>query len=227
MTIPAVTLEPSREPAVAASDFARWLAGITRAIRDHGHSDVPCGDCTACCRGAYFITLRPEDEAARARIPEDLLFPAPGAPAGHFLLGYDERGRCPMLRRDACAIYQDRPGTCRTYDCRIFAATGIAEPGRAKAGIMARAARWRFSYACEADRAAHETLKRGARFLLEAPELEALLPGNATHLAMLAIQLQPVFAGLGDALRAARRSGSGRRAVQRLRDALQALAAGR
>ena len=36
-------------------------------------------------------------------------------------MGYDERGHCPMLVDGDCSIYEHRPRTCRTYDCRVFA----------------------------------------------------------------------------------------------------------
>ena len=63
------------------------------------------------------------DRHARAH-PAALRFPRPGRPKGHVVLGYDEHGRCPMLGDHGCTIYEHRPRTCRTYDCRVFAATG-------------------------------------------------------------------------------------------------------
>ncbi len=59
-------------------------------------------------------------------------------------MGFDAHGRCPMLQNGRCAIYPHRPQTCRDYDCRIFAATGIDAGGKEKAAVNARAARWRF-----------------------------------------------------------------------------------
>ena len=223
MTLRVAMLVPSEEPGIPASDFATWIADMDRVLRGGGESHVPCGSCTACCRGAYFITLRPEEAAARARIPAELLFPAPGAPAGHSLLGYDEAGRCPMLVENACSIYNHRPATCRRYDCRIFAATGLAEPEAGKASIMERAARWRFSYAREEDRILHRRLKAGVRFLLDAPGLSDLLPGSVTQLAMLAVRLHPLFAGLGDALQEGPESPGGRDAARRLRAAVEVI----
>ena len=72
-----------------------------------------------------------------------------------------------MLMDDSCTIYRDRPRTCRSYDCRIFAATGLAETAPEKAQIMARAGRWRFDYATPEDRERHEALRKGARYLVE------------------------------------------------------------
>ena len=41
-------------------------------------------------------------------------------------MGFDERGRCPMLTDAGCSIYAHRPRTCRTFDCRVFTAAGLS-----------------------------------------------------------------------------------------------------
>lgn len=189
MTLDVVRLAPAAGPPLAAGPFSDWLSRITRALGSNGSSDVPCGDCTACCEGSYFIHVRPEDSGAFERIPAALLVPAPGAGAGHRVMGYDERGRCPMLTAGRCTIYADRPRTCRTYDCRIFAATGLAEPGPQRAAVMARAARWRFDYADAADRRRHQALRAAAWSVVGSADLlDDVLPGNATQLAMLLVR---------------------------------------
>src|SRR4029079_18414171 len=150
--------------------FGSWLAGLQEAL-DGGASserarrevdvdvDVPCGSCTACCTSSQFVHVGPDEVDALAHIPADLLFPAPGLPAGHRVLGYDERGHCPMLVDGACSIYPPRPRPCRTYDCRIFAATDIdlAAEDPPKASIGARARRWRFDVTTD-----HERIERAA-----------------------------------------------------------------
>jgi Fe-S-cluster containining protein len=73
-----------------------------------------------------FIHISPEETRTIQRIPRELLFPAPGKPKGHVLMGYTDQGYCPMLVAGECSIYEDRPQTCRDYDCRVFAATGIS-----------------------------------------------------------------------------------------------------
>ncbi len=74
----------------------------------------------------------------------------------------------------------DRPQTCRTYDCRVFAATGI-EPHD---GLIAeRTARWRFTYASEADRARHEAMRTTAVAIRERSE-----GVNATEQAVRAVE---------------------------------------
>jgi hypothetical protein len=152
-----------------AGDFSTWLGEIQIAIAGAGDSEVPCGSCTACCTSSQFIHIGPDEEEARAHIPAELLFPAPGLPRGHVLLGYDERGHCPMLVEGACSIYAHRPRTCRAYDCRVFAAAGV-DPGEDKPQIASRVRSWRFDYPDPGDRDRHEAVRAAARHLAEHPE---------------------------------------------------------
>jgi uncharacterized protein len=149
---------------VAAGEFGAWLRGFRAALRDDGDSDVACGTCTGCCTSSYFITVRAGDVAARRRIPAEHLVPAPNAPRGVQLMGYDDRGHCPMLRAGQCSIYVDRPQTCRTYDCRVYAAAGLS-PGADKPAIAARVREWEFTYADDDARLAHAAVRRAAAFV--------------------------------------------------------------
>ncbi len=166
------------EEPLAAGDFSAWLAGMRRALLDDGGSEVPCGGCTACCTSAQFVHIEPDEAATLAHIPAQLLFPAPRMPAGHVLLGYDENGHCPMLVDGACSIYEHRPRTCRTYDCRVFPATGV-EPDESQAGIARQARRWRFGFPAEVDRSEYDALRAAATLVGEP---------NATQRAVLAIR---------------------------------------
>ncbi len=130
-----------------AGDFAEWLWNTEASLRSGAKaSDVPCETCTACCRSSIFVHIRPDETQALSRIPRNLLFPAPGLPKGHVLMGYNDRGHCPMLINNKCSIYEDRPQTCREYDCRIFSATGISISPEIQSDIAERAASWTFSY---------------------------------------------------------------------------------
>ena len=113
---------------------------IRAAVRGERGSDVPCDGCTACCRSSQFVHIGPEELDTLSRIPAELKFPAPGRPRGHVVLGYDERGHCPMLVDGTCSIYEHRPRTCRTYDCRVFAITGVTPDDQP--AVAARAAEW-------------------------------------------------------------------------------------
>ncbi|MGZ4754824.1 MAG: YkgJ family cysteine cluster protein, partial [Acidimicrobiia bacterium] len=115
-----------------------------------------------------------------ARIPAALLFPAPQMPKGNVLLGYDEHGHCPMLVDDECSIYEARPRTCRTYDCRVFPATGVEVDDEAQLAIARRARRWQFDFPADIDRVEHDAVRAAARFVGEHE--------NATQHAVLAIR---------------------------------------
>ncbi len=150
--------------------FDAWLAGMVAALRGEQDSDVPCGDCSACCTSSQFVHIEPDEADTLAHIPAALLFPAPKLPAGHVLLGYDARGHCPMLVDGKCSIYEHRPRTCRTYDCRIFPATGVAVPDD-KVEIGRRAARWSFAFPTTSDEVHRDAVRRAATFLDGHPEL--------------------------------------------------------
>ena len=122
-----------------AGRFSEWLD----ALGSGEEMRVPCDGCVACCTSSQFVHVEPDEIETLARVPAALRFPAPGLPKGHVVLGYDEHGRCPMLIDGACSIYEHRPRTCRTYDCRVFAATGV-EPDPSQPEIRARVREWRF-----------------------------------------------------------------------------------
>jgi uncharacterized protein len=172
-----------------AGDFASWLSEMQAAIRGERDSDVPCGSCTACCVSSQFIHIAPEETETLAQIPRALLFPAPGAPQGHVLMGYDEHGHCPMFVDGACSIYEQRPRTCRTYDCRVFTAADVT-PDDDKPVIAAQVARWRFSYSSPASQERHHSV-RAVAVRLRSPnsatggsELR-----NTTQLAVAAVEM--------------------------------------
>lgn len=166
------------------------------ALSGDGDSDVPCGGCTACCRSAQFVHIGPDEIDTLARIPRELLFPAPRMAAGHMVLGYDDRGWCPMLResvdggdardpRPVCSIYEHRPRACRVYDCRIFAAAGV-EPEQS--AVAERVGQWEFSAGAKE----HAAVRAAAAFLAARP---GLLPDGApaAQRAIAAIELHDLF----------------------------------
>ena len=150
---------------VDAGSFAIWLGDIGRALNEGATSDVPCGSCNQCCRASQFIHIEPDEAAALARIPAELLFAAPGLPTGHVLMGYGKDGACPMLRNNACTIYDDRPRTCRVYDCRIFAASEVLPDEPSKAGVSARVEQWEFTYDSDYAQLQQRAISSAARYL--------------------------------------------------------------
>ncbi len=159
--------------------FAVWLSSAVAALEDDEPSEVPCGECNACCRTHHYIHVRPEEKRARARLPRESLHPAPGLPPGYLVIGPDDAGCCPLLAEGRCTVYEDRPLACRTYDCRVYAATGVA-PDRAD--IAAQVRRWKFGYPTPEDRARQAAVLAAASFIREHPE----------SLASDAARLQPI-----------------------------------
>ena len=147
-----------------------------------------------------FIHIKPEETRALKRIPKALQFPAPGLPKGNMLMGYNKKGECPMLVDAKCTIYEDRPQTCRDYDCRVFAATGIELDETTQAVIAEQVKRWKFEFPSELDRREHSAVQAAAAFLREHRDVfpEGALPASPTHWAILAIRIYEVFAKLLD-----------------------------
>lgn len=170
-------------------------------MRGDRGSDVPCGGCTACCTSSQFVHIAPDESDTLAHIPAALRFPAPGLPAGHVLLGYDERGHCPMLVDNRCTIYEHRPRTCRTYDCRVFPAAGVEVDDVDKSLIAQQGRRWRFSYEDASGQVRHAAVRAAATYLAEHPEVVPGGVSSATQRAVLAVEVHGAFltAGQDDA----------------------------
>jgi hypothetical protein len=104
-----------------------------------------------------------------------------------------------MLVNDLCSIYRHRPQACRTYDCRVFPAAGVAvdDDDEDKALIARRARQWQFRFPTPGDRAAHQAVRAAATFLARQQEVapEAMAPMNATERAVLAIEVHHAFLG--------------------------------
>lgn len=180
-----------------AGDLLAWLGATRAALRGDADADVDCRGCTACCASSQFVLIGPEEVDTLAHVPAELRFPAPGLPPGHVVLGYDERGRCPMLGDGGCTIYAHRPRTCRTYDCRVFAATGLELDDPDKAAIRDRARRWRFAVTGEEAEAAAVAVRAAAAFLTAHPEVldDTPVPPTTTQLAVLATEVHDLFLG--------------------------------
>jgi Fe-S-cluster containining protein len=182
------------EDDLGAGSFSAWLHGMQAALRKERGSDVPCAGCTACCTSSQFVHISPDETATLARIPPELLFPAPRLPVGHAVLGYDGHGRCPMLGDGGCTIYEDRPRACRTYDCRVFPAAGV-RPDDAQGLVDRQARRWRFDFPSGLDRSEHDAVQAAARFVHEKADrlFEGGPAANPTQLAVLAVEVHDAF----------------------------------
>lgn len=180
---------------VSAGNFPDWLNRFKRSLKNGSGMNVNCDDCNACCRASQFIHIKPEETKSIARIDKKLLFPAPGLPKGNLVMGYNETGCCPMLKNGICSIYQDRPITCRTYDCRLFAAAGIWAGGKEKYLVNRQVRRWRFSYKNTLDREKHLAVISAANFLKRNKRIfpTGTISGNPIHLAIMAVKCHTVF----------------------------------
>jgi Fe-S-cluster containining protein len=177
-----------------AGELAAWLEEIEAARHGEQGMDVPCDGCTACCRSRQFVHIEPDEIDTVARIPPQLLAQAPGLPHGNLLLGYDQRGHCPMLVDDRCSIYDHRPRACRVYDCRVYAAAGV-EPDDDKPEIAERVAEWQFSHSNSASSVAQAAIRAAAAFLRAEPDAFPRGAVNSKQIALAAIALRDLFDG--------------------------------
>ena len=178
-----------------AGPFGAWLTAARASLRGEGRGlDVPCGDCVGCCTSSLFVHVAPDETSTLAVIPTRLLVRAPGRPRGHLLLGFADDGACPMLKARACSIYEQRPRTCRDYDCRMLAAAGV-EAGDGKDAINERVRAWAFTYESDDARRAHDAVRAAAACIRDE---RASFPGGAApsspdQIAVLALKVYELF----------------------------------
>jgi len=98
-----------------------------------------------------------------------------------------------MFIKNKCSIYKYRPATCRSFDCRVIAASGIAVKDTNL--IAQHAQRWKFSYGNEGDRDLLSAVQAAASFLIKYPECirDNLISMDAIQLAVFAIKVYDVF----------------------------------
>lgn len=175
-----------------AGRFSTWLRQTLDAHATGAAVDAPCGDCVACRTSFCFVHKTPSEERTLGCVPHQLLKPAPGAPPGHVVMGHDLKGRCPMPRDGRCSIHEGRPLTCRTYDCRVFAAAGIDAD---RPAITRRARTWVFDVPSDADGRELEAVRAAAAFLRGHAECFVGGPqaDNPADVALAAVRVYDVF----------------------------------
>jgi hypothetical protein len=180
---------------VDAGEFGSWLEDTLKSFKTQTAAIVPCGACRACCTASYFITVKTTDTDALAAIPAPLLQFAPGLAKGDRVLGFRPDGTCPMFRKNECSIYPSRPGTCRSYDCRVLAAAGLMAGGSDKSQINERVHAWNFTYRDAGAVAAHDAVKRAAKFIGTSGHAfpEGRVPTKPADIAVLALKVHRVF----------------------------------
>lgn len=177
-----------------AGDFQSWLQDTLNAFSTGQGASVPCGDCKACCRAGYFIPVHRQEWSTRAAIPARLLVtpPAHCDDGNYQLISTTRRGHCALLKQGACSIYRERPQTCRDYDCRLFAASGLLS-GHGE--IDQQIARWRFHYGNEESRRTHAAIRATAGFVINHAGAfpEGRVPQRPADIAVVAIKAHRVF----------------------------------
>lgn len=107
------------KPSGSVTTFLRKLAHGEKT----GNVKVPCGQCNACCRSKYIhADLLPHE---LADFPEAVKVDMSASKrSSGWALPKKEDGSCVHLIEGKCSIYDRRPHSCRTYDCRLYLLTG-------------------------------------------------------------------------------------------------------
>jgi uncharacterized protein len=179
-------------PILDAGAFSSWLRAMRASLAGGPGMEVACGDCVGCCTSSYYIKVRAHETQALTRIGAHL--ESGTTTDGSRLMGFAANGHCHMFVDGGCAIYADRPETCRTYDCRIYAAAGI-DAGEGRTRINARVAAWRFSYPDTRDLEEHRAVKAAAAYLRQHPVRfpNGRVPSRPAEIAVLAVKAYEVF----------------------------------
>ncbi len=108
-------------------------------------------------------------------------------------MSYASNGHCPMFVNGRCSIYEHRPNTCRTFDCRVFKAAGVT-PDPERQTIAGQAGRWEFEFGGD-DQTSMRACHLAADFLrAHQGDLPAgTVPRNPSQISALAIRLHRLF----------------------------------
>jgi hypothetical protein len=111
------------------------------------------------------------------------------------VLGYDKLGRCPMLAGNSCSIYRNRPATCRIFDCRVLAASGLTGDGNENNPIFQQAQRWQFNCTTKRDLHLLTAVRAATAFLRKHPLCVQtnVVPVDAIQISVAAVKVYDVF----------------------------------
>jgi hypothetical protein len=100
-----------------------------------------------------------------------------------------------MLVDDACSIYEDRPLTCRKFDCRVLTAAGLDPDGPGQEALADRVQRWQFEYPSPRDRVVRDALRAAVAFIEAHPECfePGRNPVNAVQRSVTALAIYEAF----------------------------------
>ena len=127
-------------PTQYLEEFAAQSRAMAEDLEASPVAQAPCGTCTACCKSGYAVLE--------------------GVPV-------TRSGKCPKLIREKCSIYEDRPATCRVFDCRTMFFTGLHPQGPQCAPIRDTLSRRLYTRIDteEDDEVLRATLTAGARLM--------------------------------------------------------------
>lgn len=113
------------------TDFLPWLSSVLQVIYRLENGDtkaavkVPCGTCTLCCQNNR--TVLTEEEAQNPIYKAEWHGLDASKEGVNWFIPKDKDGRCIHLG-EGCNIFEDRPATCRTFDCRKRIVAGMRDP---------------------------------------------------------------------------------------------------
>lgn len=173
-----------------AGPFSSWLEQIRISLHRGESVEVPCGICAACCTSGFYIAISKQETASLDKIPEECLFEIPGVTDAVYI-GCDDQGNCHLLNGERCQIYEHRPVACRTFDCRIYTATGIEPDKESSSPINQKIQGWKFEYPTKKDHNQQLILKAAAAILGASQDIAAdnLSTKNSRIIALRAIML--------------------------------------
>lgn len=93
---------------------------------------VPCAECTLCCKNGDMLRLLPSDNPDHYQTKKHPLM------EDSLMLDHKKNGDCIYLRSYGCLIHNRRPQMCREMDCRLIA----KKVSRYKAKTLGSAGVW-------------------------------------------------------------------------------------
>jgi len=146
--------------------FAAVARRISRERTSGASAVVNCGTCTMCCREPQRVELT----------PAELVNPVLRHDGEHLLR--QPGGACTHLVDGRCEVYDQRPRSCRTFDCRALAVAmckALSAPGVTRAGYS------RVARPFDAEDVAYATAvhKNLLRIVARAPGVDAVDAGCA------------------------------------------------
>jgi len=172
-----------------ASPFSARLEMTKIDIKSDIGVSVHCGSCSACCTSGFYIAVSKNKVKTLDRIAEDLLKTIPRIPE-LFYIGFNKKGHCHLLIENHCSIYDFRPDSCRTFECRIYSATGIKLDKDEISPINLPIKEWKFSYPTRNDVLQQERLVKAVSILKDNidPNFSEPTSENRRLFALYAIQ---------------------------------------